>query len=218
MEEEQLKELAKQLRRPEGEEGVKTGKWMNEGNGRMYQDCLKALDAKSQDVILEIGMGNGFFVKDIVGVDPSVRYTGCDFSSVMVAESEKNNEAYLANGQVRFLVNTADQLPFDDATFNKILTVNTIYFWESVPKTLAELRRVLALGGLLLIGIRPKHRMQEYPMTKYGFNMFAKEELSGILEQHGFKIVEVLENREPDYELNGKVLKVENLVFKALKV
>lgn len=213
MEEEQLKELAKQLRRPEGEEGIKTGKWMNEGNARMYQDCLKALAAKAQDVILEIGMGNGFFVKDILAVDSSIKYTGCDFSSVMVEESQKNNETYLANGQARFLVNTADHLPFEDATFNKILTVNTIYFWESVPKTLAELARVLQPGGVLVIGIRPKHRMQQYPMAKYGFNMFSKEDLTVALDQNGFQVIEIHENREPDYELNGKVLQVENLVF-----
>ncbi len=216
MDEEQAKAMAKQLRQPEGEEGIKTGTWMNEGNVNMNLATIEALAAQPHDQILEIGMGNGYFVKDIVGVHESIKYTGCDFSEVMVQESIKNNQSWIDKGQVAFYYNSAEQLPLPDKQFNKIFTLNTIYFWEDHGKILAELRRVLTNDGTLMIVLRPKHQMIKYPMTKYGFNMYTKEEAVDILENHGFKVVEATENMEPDFLLNGMLMKMENIIIKAV--
>ncbi len=215
MDETLAQQMAAQLRRPSGEAGVQTGEWMNRGNVHMNLDTLEILNAAANDTILEIGMGNGFFVKDILQKDPSIKYTGCDFSEVMVAEAEQLNAEWIRNGQAKFICADVTNMPFDDGSFNKIFTINTIYFWEDATAILAELKRVLKKNGTLIISLRPKHLMQNYPFTKYGFTLFAKADVGQLLEANGFTIVKAIEKPEPDFDLNGEIIKMESLVIVA---
>lgn len=217
MTEEDFKNMAAQLRKPQGEDGIKTGEWMNTGNLQMNKNTLSVLDPQNGDYILEIGMGNGLFVKDIVENKPLLRYTGCDLSQEMVTEAAKLNAAHLKSGQVNFLQGTLLDLPMQDESFDKLFTVNTIYFWDREIDALKELKRVLKPNGLLIIALRPKRQMMHYPFSKYGFNMFSKEELSDLLTKNGFSLIAVHENREPDLQLNGETMTMENLIVVAKK-
>ena len=60
------KELAEQLREPIGEIGREVGKQMNEGNRHICLNSYKLLNPKMGDKILEGGMGNGFFIKNLL--------------------------------------------------------------------------------------------------------------------------------------------------------
>ncbi len=217
MEEDKLKAFAQQLRKPEGDFGREVGQKMNQGNRYINQYTIEALAAAPGDAILELGMGNGFFVKDILGQDTTITYSGCDFSEEMVEESKKINQSFIAEGRASFVIGNAEALPFRDEHFTKAFTINTIYFWEHQEKVLAEFRRVLKPKGRLFIGVRPKRNLEQMPFTKYGFNMFAKEELAALLTANGFKVVDTLEITEPEHEINGKKMIVETLIVCAEK-
>jgi ubiquinone/menaquinone biosynthesis C-methylase UbiE len=215
MEEEKLEKIASQLRKPEGEEGIKTGVSMNQGNRFMNLQAIQLLDAKAGDSILEIGMGNGLFVKEILQKDPTIRYTGFDHSPLMVSEAKKINDDWIAKGAADFVLGEVSSLPFAPGSFNKIITINTIYFWKDHAAVFRELKRVLKRGGMLLIAIRPKHQMQNYPFTKYGFMMFSDADMKELLMANGFGVRNVYHNAEPDYDFNGSLLKMENVVIMA---
>lgn len=217
MNEEALKNIAQQLRKPHGEFAKQIGQKMNEGNFHINQNTLEELRATANDHILEIGMGNGFFVNDILSIDTSIRYAGCDFSEEMVAEASLLNKGFIEGGRAEFHIAAADTLPFADATFNKAFTVNTLYFWETPALVFAELRRVLQPKGELLIAIRPRSVMQLYPFVKYGFQMFSQEELSHLVTTQGFTVVATVAKKEPDQELNGEMLTMETLIVHAVK-
>src|SRR5690349_10745275 len=104
MDENMLKQMAENLRKPEGEFGKQTGIRMNTGNKLMNLHTLDALKASPKDSILELGMGNGFFIKDIVHVDTSIHYTGCDFSGLMIEEATTINKEFIDNGQVNIVL------------------------------------------------------------------------------------------------------------------
>ena len=123
MDEQQLQQIAAQLRKPEGEDGIKTAEWMNKGNLCIHKDGLTVLNAETNDNILEIGMGNGFFVKEILSRDSSIKYVGCDFSELMIKEAEKINVDWISKGQAKFILSYVSSLPFNDQLFNKILTL-----------------------------------------------------------------------------------------------
>lgn len=72
MDEETLKAIADQLRQPTGEYAIQVGEKMNEGNLHINLNTFEVLNLVAGDNILEIGMGNGFFVKNILSTDNTI--------------------------------------------------------------------------------------------------------------------------------------------------
>lgn len=204
IDETEMREVAAQLRKPEGAAGIETGLQMNLANKEMNMFAIRALDAQPNESILEIGMGNGEFVKEITSVHPTTHYTGFDYSATMIDEATKKNDHLIHNGQVRFVFGNANALPFPDSSFDKAMGVNTIYFWEP-QKELNELHRVLRQNGKLILGIRAKNLMRDYPFAKFGFTLYSPEELGETLSSNGFKVISLTENSEPPLELDGNI-------------
>ena len=217
MDEETSKAIAAQLRLPSGEHAIQVGERMNEGNLHINLYSIEALQLVPGDYILEIGMGNGSFVKDILCTDSSIKYTGCDFSEVMVNEARKKNENFISKGSAEFLNVDANKLPFDKNVFDKVFSVNTIYFWDQPQVVLAEIWRVLKPKGQIIISVRPKSVMQNYPFVKYGFKMFDAKDLAEILIQNNFNLLDTIEKTEPDLEINGVQTETATLIVKAEK-
>jgi ubiquinone/menaquinone biosynthesis C-methylase UbiE len=217
MNEELSKSVAAQLRQPHGEYALQIAQRMNESNLHMNMFTIEALHLKANDKILEIGMGNGFFVKDIFAANNSVKYTGCDFSEAMIEEASKINEKYIQSGQAQFHLSNVDKLPVHDELFDKVFTVNTLYFWSDATTVLNEIRRILKPSGQLIISIRPKSIMEKYSFTKYGFNLFSKEDVVKLLGKNNFKVTDVIEKKEPDQEIEGQKLALETLIVVAEK-
>ena len=217
MDEKEQQERAAQLRKPSGDSGIKTAEWMNIGNREMNLDTLNILNAAAGDSILEIGMGNGFFVTNILQKHETIQYTGCDFSALMITESTKINEEWIAKGKAKFILADAVALPVANNQFNKIFAINTIYFWEDTTAVLNEIKRVLTNKGKFILSLRPKHMTEKYPFTKYGFTLYSKEEVSQLLQTNGFTVTDIVENKEPNLEVNGEIFEMENLIVVAEK-
>jgi ubiquinone/menaquinone biosynthesis C-methylase UbiE len=213
--EEEIMHFAQQLRKPEGGMGIEVGQRMNEGNGPMNLHTLAVLNPQPFDKILEIGMGNGLFVRNILKLDDSIHYTGCDYSETMVKEAVGINKDFIQSGQAEFIQVDITKSPFPDHSFNKIFTINTVYFWEDNAATLKELKRILTPGGELIIAIRPKHNMLQFPVTKYGFTLYAKDEISSLLQVNEFMVKEMTEIVEPPQEVWGQLQSRETLIVKS---
>ena len=209
------KTLAGQLRQPAGSLGIKVGENMNKGNRLMNLETIKQLEIAGKDKILEIGMGNGFFVKDIVASAIDVEYTGCDFSETMIREATELNHPISPN--VSFFLSDATHLPFDDLSFDKVFTVNTIYFWEDAKKILSEISRVLKPDGIFIVTLRPKHVMDQLPVVKHGFTTFTKDEVVKLLEENNFKTIYASESDDTEIKFDDKAIKNAFLVIKARK-
>ncbi|HRG84574.1 MAG TPA: class I SAM-dependent methyltransferase [Chitinophagales bacterium] len=218
MSEEIFKVSAEQLRQPHGDLAIQVGEKMNEINVHIHRYTFEALNISANDSILEIGMGNGNFVKDLFKIHPDINYVGCDFSEKMVEESTKNNAQLIAAGKVAFHFANAAKLPLHDAAVNKIFTINTLYFWENPAEVLSELHRILQPKGQLTITIRPKEIMQHYAFVKYGFTLYAKEDLVDLLNNNHFSVINIVEKNEPNMEVNGEKMPTATLLVTAEKM
>jgi ubiquinone/menaquinone biosynthesis C-methylase UbiE len=218
MNEDMLKAMASQLRQPSCEYATEVGKMMNEGNLHIHVNTFESLDVSDGDHLLEIGMGNGYFVHHILSKANRIQYVGCDFSEVMIEESRNQNANFIASGQAHFIFADAHELPFDNNIFDQIIIVNTMYFWDHPEKVLSEIRRVLKPQGQLTISIRPKHTMEHYPFVKYGFRTFSKDELVEILSVNNFNVIKIIEKEEPDIDMDGELLKAASLIVMAEKM
>lgn len=209
--------VAAQLRHPKGEFGLKVAIKMNESNSFMNLSTIEKLNIQPYDHVMEIGMGNGFFVKNILESNKTIKYTGCDYSSSMVLEATNLNQTFFENGRCEFLECNSDALPFPDNFFDKILAVNTLYFCENPIKDIVEIMRVLKKDGTFSIAIRPKYIMENLPFTSYNFTLYNSVDLENLFknaEVTNFSIDEIV---EPDQEVNGQMMSMRILLAAIVK-
>lgn len=216
MDEATAKSVAAQLRKPEGEWAQQIAQFMSKGNALLIKRTIDKLSAEPHEHVLEIGMGNGAFVNYMVGENNTLQYTGYDYSSAMVEQATELNKQLVAKKQVAFVYGSADNMPFEDEAFNKIISVNTVYFWDDIAGITSEIKRVLKKDGVLVLGMRPERLMKTYPMTKYGFTMYSPLEVQQMLEVHGFTVTSIIEEDEPPQEVDGATLVLSSMIVTAV--
>ena len=193
--------LAEQLKKPHGDLAIQVAEKLNEVNETINLLSIEALDPAPGDHILEVGMANGFFVKEIFKRQPDIHYTGCDYSVKMVYEANRINKEFIDAGKAACVMAEASSLPFEDSTFTKVMSVATLYYFDDPERVLNEFHRVLKENGLLIISIRPKAIMELYGTAEFTGKMFTREELSDCLVANGFHIMAISEHREPEIKV-----------------
>ena len=149
-------EIAKHLRKPEGETGIKVGNTMNAGNALMYDLIFKIVPFQKGGSFLELGFGNGKHIPEVVNKSPLLMYTGLDYSATMVQEASFVILEEKISRQARVAEGDIEKMPFPDQSFDYVFTANTIYFWSRPEECIKEIARVLKPGGLCYILYRPK--------------------------------------------------------------
>lgn len=200
------RELAKHLRKPEGEVGKMIGLQMNIGNQYISLNTYQLLDPKADDCILEIGMGNGFYIKDLLALKKRLTYTGVDFSPTMIQEATNLNQEFTRSGQVKFKEASIENLPFEENSFDGICSANTLYFWPDAADNVMELNRVLKPSAKVVLAYRDKSCMDQLEMTKYGFKKYNPSEVEELLHTAGFKNISTQMINEPDLDFGEKIL------------
>jgi len=185
MDEQTLRDLAAQLRQPEGEKGIQVARQMEQTNSFMITASVDTLTLKRNDHVLEIGFGNGNHVNYLLQQVDGISYTGIDISALMLQEAIANNKRSVTDGQAVFKLTEGKHIPSDDAAFDAVFTVNTIYFWEDVTVYLSEIMRVLKPGGRGCITFGLKSFMEQLPFVGYGFTLYSHEEVEQLLKKSG---------------------------------
>ncbi|MFM6984186.1 MAG: class I SAM-dependent methyltransferase [Chitinophagaceae bacterium] len=210
--------VAAQLRQPNGDFATEIGERMNLSNQQIHQFTFDELALHPEQEVLEIGMGNGHFVRELFNRCPEIIYTGIDYSKEMVEASRNNNAELCRQNKAQFLHCAIDELPYSEPIYDRIFTINTLYFWSQPDTTLSTIKRLLKTGGLLTIAIRPKHIMEHHPFTAYGFTLYSKEDVCRLLEKNSFEIMTVTEKKEsPATGISDEALTFESLIITAKK-
>jgi SAM-dependent methyltransferase len=158
---------ARHLRKPEGEIGRTLADSMSERNWSVYEAGYKRLGVQAGERLFEVGFGNGKLAPRLLALARGVTYTGIDFSETMVGEAEAFNRGLIEAGRAAFRFASVEEIPFAAGSFDRALTVNTIYFWPEPVRALAEIRRVLRPGGLLLVSVgNPEQMRRGIPFTR----------------------------------------------------
>ena len=112
-----------------------------------HEDALSLVGKLDGLNVLEVGSGAGDFSIHLSRLGASV--TGTDFSPKAVELSVAKAEAQ--NSKARFVVADAQRLPFADSTFDAILSCECLEHVPDPRLALAEMFRVLAPGGRLIL-------------------------------------------------------------------
>ena len=186
--------IARQLSHPTGPFGRLMAYLMNRHNAKMNAFAVKQLELMSSDRVLEIGFGGGVTLSTLI--ERAAFVAGVDRSHDVVTWARARFADAVAAGRAEFREGTVEKLPFDTASFGKVCTVNTIYFWRSLDIGFAEIHRVLSPGGRVVVGFLPKERMDRMRMPPDIFTTRAPDDVIFALTKTGFRDVHV-ERPEP---------------------
>jgi ubiquinone/menaquinone biosynthesis C-methylase UbiE len=109
----------------------------------------------------------------------------------MVRLAAKRFGSFMRNSKLELHTGDVEALPFSDAAFTKLCSVNTIYFWRDPAKALAECHRVLKCGGRLLLCFNSREDLERWPTHKHGFRLYELTEVESLLRAAGLSPIEV---------------------------
>lgn len=188
MEKDQLAELASQLSHPSGEKGNEIAQMMHETNIGLTKNAILNLDLTSNDSILELGHGNAGHVEFLFDQCPNIHYTGLEISTLMNREARIRNESFVTSQKASFALYDGKEIPFEADQFNKLFTVNTLYFWKNPLELLAELSRVLKPQALFSLTFSHRSFMETLPFTPFGFTLYNPDEVLDLVNQSKFSL------------------------------
>ena len=184
------KHLGRQLSHPKGFWGLILGRLMNNNNYPMYTASYKLLKFKKGDNVLEIGFGNGAFIKEISNEINPGKYFGIDISDTMIKAAQSRNRSLVKSGLVKLIKAGSNKIPFEEGTFDKIFTVNTIYFWKNPEHVMQEVKRLLTPGGILVVALGTKEAMEKNGYFEERFTLYEKQDVLKLFEIAGFSAIE----------------------------
>ena len=196
-------ERARQLRNPEGEIGIAVADWLNETNKTANAKTVALLGVIAGDQVLEIGFGNGRTVPDVIAQAADIRYTGIDTSPTMVAEASRFNAALVAAGRASFHLSSAEQMPFNDRTFDRVFSIGVMHFWVEPGASLVEVHRVMRSGGLMVMGGLGPEDPPDFAQPEYGFHLRNAAAWKALCRDAGFVAVSVESLRFEQITPNG---------------
>ena len=111
-----------------------------------YPPILAELREDDFEDLLDVGCGTGPMVELLASEFPDKHYTGLDLTPRMI---EVANAKGIENA--RFIVGDAEDLPFDDASFDAVICANSFHHYPNPQAFFDGIARVLRPGGKLVL-------------------------------------------------------------------
>lgn len=175
-----------QFMRPSGWRGQFVGHLMAAKNAAMNRLAAELLNVEPDDHILEIGFGSGAAIAKAAAHLTSGLIHGVDVSDVMLRQARRRNRQFIKDGRVEIKPVSVLQLPYPDSLFDKVFAVNNFHIWSDQQEALREIRRVLKVGGILLLPLRHKHPTLRW-FVPPGFTEHEIDQVLRLLDLVGFR-------------------------------
>ncbi len=162
------------------------------------EETLRKLGLKTGDIMADVGCGIGYFTfpaAQIVG--PEGKVLAMDVADEMlnvVNEGKDRNPAT----NIETLKVAEEHLPLKNGAVNFALVCNVLHEVEELERYVGELQRILAVKGRLAVIDFEKKESQWGPPIHHRID---KNELIGIFNKHGLKIVDCQSIGEEHYSI-----------------
>ena len=129
--------------------------WLVE-HRRENRAALELLQIEPDHDVVDVGCGPGWAVHEASKLARRGRVIGLDISEAMVSSARHRNRRAITSERVEVRKVASDCFGLGRATFDRILAVHCIYFWDNPKRALAELVGALRPDGRLVLVFRPK--------------------------------------------------------------
>lgn len=191
-----LQKFLANCKKPEGKFGAKIVKTMNRGHAPLSNWVFTVCPPTDGERILDVGCGGGGNILRMLERYPNCRVDGIDYSSVSVECSRQ----ILKDHADRCEVICADvaKLPFEDGSYDRVVSFESIYFWQNPVAAMQEISRVLKVGGRLVIATEMSDPVKgkKWADRCDGMTVYTAEQLAAFFEKAGFSDVKVHKTRK----------------------
>ena len=186
--------------------------WAAEGKGEemeahhisITEQTLAMMNLKPGERVLDLGCGTGWtsrmIAKAVANGDRPGQVVGLDVADEMIRRARA---ASVDHENVMFILGSALEIPWEENHFDKVLSVESFYYYADQERALAELFRVLAPKGELYILIN-LYRDNHYSLRwveelKIPVQVRSEQEYIEMLKRHTYENVRAV--RVPDLTL-----------------
>jgi len=153
----------------------------------MYEEAIRFLSLSGGESVLDIGCGNGY-VLNMIAKKYNGSFTGIDISGSIIRAAISRNRKAVDSNKMMFSCQNMSAMTFSDDSFDRVYTINTVYFWDNIPNVMNEISRVLKVGGLFVNTLFTNETLEGYPHTKYGYKKHSEKELTEAGTNIGFDV------------------------------
>src|SRR5438128_2883467 len=160
------------------------------------EKTMRRMDLRPGERILDLGCGSGWATRllaRMVGEGPQGfgQVVGVDISDEMIRQARAASKEF---ENVMFVVGSSAQIPWEENFFDKVLSVESFYYYPDQERALAELFRVLAPHGRMFILINlykdNPYSLQWVDKLKVRVHVRSAAEYVDLLKKHAFENVE----------------------------
>jgi ubiquinone/menaquinone biosynthesis C-methylase UbiE len=185
-------------------------KWADAGEGEkmerhhldITEKTIRLMDLRPGERVLDLGCGSGWATRllaRMVGDGPEGfgQVIGLDVSDEMIRQARLATKDF---ENILYVWGSAQQLPWEENYFEKVLSVESFYYYADQERALTELFRVMAPRGRLFILINlykdNVYSLQWVDKLNVPVQVRSQAEYIELLKKHAFEDVEA--RRIPD--------------------
>jgi arsenite methyltransferase len=179
-------------------------RWAEAGEGPKMENhhlditekTIRRMNLRPGERVLDLGCGSGWATRLLArlvsdGPEGFGQVVGVDVSDEMIRQARTASKDF---DNVMFVWGSATQIPWEENFFDKMLSVESFYYYPDQERALAELFRVMAPKGRLFILINlyrdNPYSLQWVDKLKVPVHVRSAAEYVEMLKKHSFENVE----------------------------
>jgi len=185
-------------------------RWAEQGEGEKMQHhhlditekTIRLMGLRPGERVLDLGCGSGWATRLLArlvadGPEGFGQVVGIDVSDEMIRQARAASKDF---ENILYVWGSATQIPWEENFFDKMLSVESFYYYPDQDRALAELFRVMAPHGRMFILINlykdNPYSLQWVDKLKVPVHVRSEAEYVELLKKHAFEKVE--SRRIPD--------------------
>jgi len=196
--------LAEKSQTPDEKLQREFNRWAQEGEGEkmehhhlnITEKTIRLMDLRTGERVLDLGCGSGWATRLLArlvsdGPEGFGQVVGLDVSDEMIRQARAASKDF---ENILYVWGSAQQIPWEENFFDKVLSVESFYYYPDQDRALAELFRVLAPRGRMFILINlykdNPYSLQWVDKLKVRVHVRSAAEYVDLLKKHAFENVE----------------------------
>jgi len=199
--------MAEKQRTPDDNLQQEFNRWAEAGEGEKMENhhlditgkTLRHMNLRPGERVLDLGCGSGWATRLIArlvadGPEGFGQVVGVDISDEMIRQARAASKEF---DNVMYVWGSATQIPWEENFFDKMLSVESFYYYPDQDRALAELFRVMAPKGRMFILINlyrdNPYSLQWVDKLKVPVHVRSAAEYVELFKRHSFENVEYVQ-------------------------